>query len=299
MRLGALVVFGLIGLPGLGLASTATAQLMRPSCTPVSMSLGITPTAPGGTGLGDFPVFVHYMVNEDRRNDDPTAEFPPAALTGHFAPGGAFNRIWGAHGITFVLVGAEKCPYKVRSLDPNFTTKRERFPRPDANPKLPLTVFGLYNARHYQVGPGTRPFKGLDLYIFSDIEDAAGYGSSPKFKTVAGVQRIETEGGVLLGPDCKTRSNGEGCGRAFAHEAGHFLSLCHCCTTEADPNLRRQWSTCTTSSCPGFVAAGTDLPDCGSSAGLAERLMAANWLHAKLEACEIAQATSFATRILQ
>jgi hypothetical protein len=202
------------------------------------------------------------------------------------------------------LVGIETCKYNVRTLDPTFSTNREPFPNPGNAPNLALAVFKRYHASHYQVGTGVRPFKGLDLYLFWGIEDVSGYGTSPKFKTLAsGAQAIRTKGGAFLDGDCQDPTNdppgpaGDGCRRAFAHEAGHFLALCHCCNTGL--GTITQVSTCTTSYCPDVATAGATVPDCSSSTSYSSRLMATNWGHDGLTSCEIMQATGTALLILQ
>lgn len=310
------VLAGMIWLGVLLSAESPVGAATKPQCTPVSLDLGLTAGTPGGTGLNDFPVFVHYMINDGFLSDDPSqplpspvpigsASYPPTTVQGYFAPTGLFNQIWSAQGITFVLVGIETCTFNLPSLDPALPNDR-RFPSPELRRDLPLAVFKRYNATHYQVGSGTRPFKGLDLYIFWSIRDAAGYATSPKFKTVSGTtQAVQTAGGAFLDGDCQNAGSdgsgppGDGCRREFSHEAGHFFSLCHCCSTGLTPIS--QTGTCTTQYCPDVVTAGTSLPDCNPTSGpsLASRLMATNWLHDQLTACEITRALGTAQQILK
>ena len=41
--------------------------------------------------------------------------------------------------------------------------------------------------------------------------------------------------------DCLTEHN---CERVFAHEASHFLGLCHVCASEASPERAKSWCQC-------------------------------------------------------
>jgi hypothetical protein len=319
MNMRALASASLLGALVLVLASPA-GSATKPKCTPVAVDLGLTPSAPGGTGVDDFPVFVHYMVNDGFPADDPSvpldpvpigsASFPPALLQDYFKSTGTFNQIWGSYyGISFVLVGIEICKYNLPSLDPSFANDR-RFPDPQtpAAAAMALKVFKRYNAKNYHVGPAVRPFKGLDLYIFWSLDGPAGYGVSPKFKTLAsGAQTVQTPGGVFIDGDCEDPSSdqpdipggptvvGSGCRREFSHEAGHFFSLCHCCNSGLTP--LPQTATCTTSYCGDVPTAGSILPDCTGT--IANRLMATNWLHQDLTPCEITRATGTAQQILK
>jgi hypothetical protein len=324
MNMRALASATLLGALVLDLAAPAGAAT-KPKCTPVAIDLGPTASAPGGTGLDDFPVFVHYMVNDGFPAEDPSvplnpvpigsASYPPAVLQNYFTTystptmTGLFNALWGPNGINLVLVGMEVCTYNLPSLDPNFSNDH-RFPDPrePAAAAMALKVFKRYNAKNYHVGSAVRPFKGLDLYIFWSLDGPAGYGVSPKFKTLAnGAQKVQTPGGVFIDGDCQDPSNdqpdtpgggnvpGSGCRREFSHEVGHFFSLCHCCNSGLTP--LPQTATCTTSYCGDVPTAGSILPDCTGT--IANRLMTTNWIHQDLTSCEITRATGTAQQILK
>jgi hypothetical protein len=294
MRPRVLATVGLIGLLGLVLSSCSSAQHERQRQLNAARHLRrneceLTLTKPGtpggvqwGRGPSDFPVYVHYMVNVDHPGDDPSTSndhLDLAGLQAYLAATGDFNTVWAHHGITFVLVGVEKCRYSLIRLDPaGYTSERESLPSPTADPTLPSKIFDRYDV--------TPPFHGLDLYIFWNIESpASGYGSSPKF----GPQGITTKGGVFLDRDCLNEPAGPNglaaCGRVFAHEVGHFFALCP-----------QQWSTCTSVYCPDVVTTPNHVPACDAAA--VDRLMADNWKGTTLIPCEIKLATQTAQHIL-
>jgi hypothetical protein len=294
-----LVVFLILGAESPAQARSAS---LRSHCHPISVDLGLTAANPGGTDLASFPVYVHYMKHAVSKRDpstpkknDSTPRLTLEMLQDFFSPTGKFNKVWSAHGIRFVLVGVERCTYRLKSFDSSFT---ENETMPSNAPDLRDRVFSALNVSSYKVGRAKRPFKGLDLYIWLEVEDAAGLGSSPKFSVGAGGgSTVAQPGGAWIDLNCLSEPAADECTRAFSHEAGHFFGLCHACSSRHDTS-EKQFQTCTTPYCSDVVTFPGGMPDCDDKPSYATRLMRDNYLGATLRSEEIDRATATASTIL-
>jgi hypothetical protein len=85
------------------------------------------------------------------------------------------------------------------------------------------------------IGSVKKPFVGLDLYLWWNIQDS-GKGFATRWRRGDGGR-----GAAWMDRDCLTENN---CERVFAHEAGHFLGLCHVCAPEASPERAKSWCQC-------------------------------------------------------
>jgi hypothetical protein len=243
--IGWLTALVLIALP----ARPASAQ---DPCTPID-DPDLLAAAAQSPGLTSFPVIAHYMQHapSGQKPDGPDG-FSPQKLKTFFATDGAFNKVWAAQGIRFVLVGLNTCKYK-RTAFPaleGFSEKVE-MPDPTSIPSM-RTLFAqvgeLYNAREYKVGGVTKPFLGLDLYLWVRINGAQGYALSAN---------TSRDGAVWLDKECLGSGDRE-CARLFSHEAGHFFGLCHVCTllpSEINPPTCDQH-------CPASAGANRTLTNC-------------------------------------
>jgi hypothetical protein len=191
-------------------------------------------TAPGSPGRANFPVVVHVMQNTvltGRNVLNPNTGFPAEKIRKGFDPDGLFNRIWKKEetGIRFSVVRIESCRYRLADFpDVGFSDA------PDTDVPSPESINGLdlfkrivakYNAKTYLVGGTTTPFVGLDLYLWWEIQDASGAGFSTRRRHGHG-----GPGAAWMDRDCLEDPNT--CDRVFAHEASHFLGLCHRCAQE-------------------------------------------------------------------
>jgi len=236
---------------GAGLAAVLMALQPHPSaglgepnhrdrCKPISDSEIETTAAQTTPSLTNFPVVVHYM----KHDSEPAGQEPEIARARLFSLGtvktffsanGTFNRVWGQKNpkIQFVLVGVETCTYNLR-LFPELARFAEEstVPNPDSLGKIEgLRFFSRvgrgYNVSTVTLANGSKPFRGLDLYLWPKIDNASGYArssSATKFPA------------AWLGPDCKLDSS---CDAMFAHEVAHFFGLCHVCSNDPanDPAL--------------------------------------------------------------
>jgi hypothetical protein len=229
---------------------------------------------PGALTVANFPVVVHVMQNAgfQPQNDVLRAQdgFPAATIRQYFDPNGDFNRIWNQQqtGIRFVLVRLETCAYTIPQLgsDLGFTVNTPDIPEPVANGlKLAKRVIDDYNARDYKVNGATKPFQGLDVYVFWDIRNASGFGAL--FKRPSDGKR----GAIWVDRECLEAGNH--CDRQFAHEVGHFFGLCHVCRLQGGKKKAEPWCPCVPSTLPSChpgmgnsvmhpKADGTDLDAC-------------------------------------
>jgi hypothetical protein len=224
-----------LGCPGSDLFTTARAEAQSSAFRAITCTdLGPATLPPRDV----VPVVVSYMQNSRRPDDDVTKRLSQERLRRAFEPSGEFNAVWSAHGIRFALAGFRTCRY---TLDPSQD-------RPEARPDIPdpeLNLTGVFlkvlqdnNTRAVKVGPDTVAFRGVDLYVWWDIQHRSGYGVRPRFGKTneESGRRDELKngrvGGIWIGARCGEVSpdhQKDTCAGVFAHEAGHFLGLCHCC----------------------------------------------------------------------
>jgi len=275
--------------------SPDTASAQENPCTALD-DPDLAAAAEQSPSLTSFPVIAHYMLHEPsgKKPDGPDG-FSQQRLKTFFAADGAFNKVWAAKGIRFVLVGLNTCKYK-RTSFPALQRFSEQVQMPDPTSLQSMrTLFGqvgdIYNARDYKVGGATRPFLGLDLYLWVRIDGAQGYALSGN---------TARPGAVWLDKECLGGGDHE-CERLFAHEAGHFFGLCHVCTllrAETNPTACDQH-------CPASAGAGRALPNCKDPGNVPAT---SNWSDASLmaddagtslAACEVEFARTKAKSILR
>lgn len=300
-RLPYVTVTALLVLSGGAAFAQSSGGSQRSHCT-LDSDPGLAASAAANPDLNGFPVIVHYMQHEDYPEDDPSdpevGGLSRETLKSYFAPNGKFNEIWAPNasrpkGVQFVLVGIETCTYRLKRLNRNYT-ERESMPSPNADPGLPSRVFRAFNTRTYQAGNESKPFHGLDLYVWWDIRDStAGYGAAPRLRqSASGSFRLQRRGGVWLDRDCLMEPDQDACARLFGHEAGHFFGLCHVCAMFTSPETAGP--NCSTT-CPTAVPPGQNLPTCASGE---TRVMAANWNGKDVQQCELDFATDYAAKLL-
>lgn len=223
-----------LGCPGSGLFTTALAEAQSSAFRAITCTdLGPVTLPPRDV----VPVVVTYMQNSRRPDDDVTKRLSQDRVRRGFEPSGEFNTVWRAHGIEFALVGFRTCRY---TLDPSQD-------RPEARPDVPdpennlhgvfLKVLQDNNTRAVKAGSGTVAFRGVDVYVWWAIQHRAGYGVRPRFGKVneeSGREELKygRVGGIWIDARCSEVSRDHSkdtCAGVFAHEAGHFFGLCHCC----------------------------------------------------------------------
>jgi hypothetical protein len=189
-------------------------------------------TAPGVPALDNIPVVVHALQHRDFPDDDildAQKAFSLETIKGYFEPGGEFNKIWSANhtGLRFTLVRVERCRYRIpHTLAPNPEDQHD-IPQPGGSGLDWIKrAMDRLNARTYTVDGTPKPFAGLDVYLAWSLRNASGYGA--RFKRPGDRKR----GAILVDRECL--GSGNHCDRQFAHEVGHFLSLCHVCVTQAE-----------------------------------------------------------------
>lgn len=211
---------------------------LRARCKPISDSEIQATAALTTPNLTSFPVFVHYMKHDSEpagQEPEIAGTFPLGTLKTFFGANGTFNRVWGQKSpkIQFVLVGVETCTYKLR-LFPELVgfAEESTVPNPESLGKSKgLRFFNRvgrgYNVSMVTLANGSKPFRGLDLYLWPKINQASGYARSSSATKFAA---------AWLGPDCKPDSS---CDAMFAHEVAHFFGLCHVCSNDPanDPAL--------------------------------------------------------------
>ena len=194
-----------------------------------------------------IPVMVTYMVYTRRASEDTAifaTNFGKQRLRNGFAVDGEFNRIWGPKGIRFVLAGFRTCRFTLsKSIDPSDPTNPlappfTGIPNPDATDQtfndLFIGTLRLLNTREMQVDGKKVAFRGMDLYFWWQMASYPGFGVRPRFGKNDESQRPNEPtqgrpGAVWMGTPCATGGATDTCAGYFAHEAGHFLGLCHCC----------------------------------------------------------------------
>lgn len=216
-------------------------------------------SAPGIPALDNIPVVVHALQHRDFPEDDildGRKAFSLETIKGYFEPGGEFNKIWSANhtGLRFTLVRVERCLYRIpHTLAPDPENQHD-IPQPGgAGLDWIKRTMDRLNARTYSVDGAQKPFVGLDVYLVWSLKNASGYGA--RFKRPGDGKR----GAILVDRECLGSRNH--CDRQFAHEVGHFLSLCHLCVTltELQGGEKRKpptWCEC--------LDARTPRDDCGS-----------------------------------
>ena len=187
-------------------------------------------TASGVPALDNIPVVVHALQHRDFPDDDildAQKAFSLETIKGYFEPGGEFNKIWSANdtGLRFTLVRVERCRYRIpHTLAPHPVDQHD-IPQPSGRGRDWIhRATDRFNAKTYSMGGATKPFAGLDVYLVWSLRNASGYGA--RFKRAGDGKR----GAIWVDRECL--GDGNHCDRQFAHEVGHFLSLCHICMTQ-------------------------------------------------------------------
>ena len=224
------------------------------------------PAAPAGDIV--LPVTVHYMKSTGRnhRSNDVTRLFTQAWLRRSFDPSQFINgTVWRQAKITLFLHRIETCRY-----DPAFTgqlpNRLEEIPSPTAGSDGPTLFRRVNDAYNYQKAPG------LDLYLWWEIGGRT-VGYARPYHLSSGET---TTGAVWVDRQCLDTP--AQCPHLIAHEAGHFLGLCHVCKLAGDSQ------TGCTSCVPSFDA----LPDCGSAKAPKDAIMRSRYDGKKLiKPCEV------------
>ncbi len=309
-------VFLLILVLGLVAPALAQEQPLTATCDSVEWEPVV------GQGSAVIPVVVTYMVYTRRASDD-TAIFATnlgkQRLRRGFAADGEFNRIWGPKGIRFVLAGFRTCSFtlskSVDPSDPNNPLAPQSFtgiPNPDSDDETFNNVFigtlMLLNTREMQVDGRSVAFRGMDLYLWWRMASYPGYGVRPRFGKDDESQRPNEPsqgrpGAVWMGTPCATDSVPDTCAGYFAHEAGHFLGLCHCCHNATES------LTCFNYLKPGYcpgLGHFQEVPRESCNGDLGNRLMAATNPFTKtseefvrLEECEVETARAGMEKVLR
>jgi hypothetical protein len=226
----------------LGLVATAAAQ--EQPLTATCNNVEFEPVASLDPAV--IPVMVTYMVYNRREREDNdifSAKLSTERLRRGFAADGEFNRIWGPKGIRFVLAGFRTCLFTLsKDIDPSdrnnpLAPEFTGIPDPNSTDKifngLFLGTLKLLNTSEMQVDGRKVAFRGMDLYFWWRMTSYPGFGVRPRFGKNDESQkpnepRQGRPGAVWMGTPCATIGKDK-CAGYFAHEAGHFLGLCHCC----------------------------------------------------------------------
>ena len=251
---------------------------------------------------GVIPVVVSYMKNSHHPEDDVESKTAGNIIPGAsvsvlsrdrirrgFEPDGEFHWVWGPLGIRFALVGFRTCVYTLGpSHDPGGhndpRNARRDIPDPGLNfERVFLKVLEDLNTTEVQADAGKVKFRGLDLYLWWEIEGPPGYGVRPRFGKVNEESRRADEpalgqpGAVWLDTKCvggTDMAERDSCAGLFSHEAGHFLGLCHCCLK---PHLGSSAQECFNylkpGYCQGLPLSRAGAPKCEGE--LEKRLMSA------------------------
>ncbi len=264
---------------------------------------------------GIIPVIVTYMTNSKRPGDRIEDKLPRDRLRRAFAPDGEFNAIWRPHGVRFALAGFRTCEYTLGDAfdPPGRGAPRRDVPKPAvAFNSFFMPVLDALNTRRVRVGSELRVFRGLDLYLWWEIAGFPGYGIRPRFGRVneETSRPLEPEqgrpGAVWMDRKCVGPSSiapVDRCAGLFAHEAGHFLGLCHCClSADLDPAFQKCVNYLKEAYCPGLGLA--EPPGDSCSGELVARLMSATnpfteACNLRLEECEIRTAQEGGRKVLQ
>jgi hypothetical protein len=220
-----------------------------------------------------LPVIVHYMKSTDPRHgdNDVTAVFRQPLLRRYFSGRSFINgTVWRQADIRLFLHRIEVCRY-----DPAFTgqlpNQPEEIPSPSAGSDGPELFRRVNSAYNYQIVPG------LDLYVWWEIGGLV-VGHARPYHLSSGAA---TTGAVWVDTQClNTPEMAARCERLIAHEAGHFLGLCHVCKVAGDSE----------SQCTACVPSFPQLPDCASSDAPRDSIMRSRYDGRTLNACEIGRA---------
>jgi hypothetical protein len=185
-----------------------------------------------------IPVVVTYMVSQRRPRDDIRTIFTLERIRKAFRSDGEFNLIWRPKGIRFALAKVRTCEF---TLDAS-VNESIGIPNPDTGDffeTLFIPTLKTYNTRTLRIGDKQVNFHGLDLYLWWKMRSYPGYGVRARFGPSEEEpqrpleQRQARAGGIWMGQQCATLDpSDDTCAGYFAHEAGHFLGLCHCCHIE-------------------------------------------------------------------
>jgi hypothetical protein len=185
------------------------------------------------------PVIGHFMQRQDPDASDVEGEemektdvekiFSTGKLQKLLAPDGRINTIWKQAGIFFFLYRLERCVYSLQDFFPgesNESVEGIPYPLNDCQ-RLFRRINRAYNFSQIH---------GLDFYIWWKIWGTTGYAAQHRKDGPS-----PGPGAIWVDTDCPDQD----CGLILAHEAGHFLGLCHICVTEATPlNERGQCGFC-------------------------------------------------------
>jgi hypothetical protein len=226
----ALGVAAPVGAPAVasGARAAGTAQpLLTATCRDVELASPPDPDV--------IPVVVTYMVSQRRPQEDIRTIFTLEWIRKAFKPDGKFNLIWSPKDIRFALAKVRTCEF---TLDESVNESRG-IPDPDTGDyfgTLFIPTLKTYNTRTLQIGNKRVKFHGLDLYLWWKMRSYAGYGVRARFGPSEEEpqrppeQRQARAGGIWMDKQCvKPNPSDATCAGLFAHEAGHFLGLCHCC----------------------------------------------------------------------
>ncbi len=267
-----------------------------------------------------IPVVVTYMIYDRRPQEDVRTIFTRDRVGKGFDANEEFNSIWGPKGIRFVLVGFRTCHFtlskEVDASDPN-----DRLAPPFAgipNPDVTVDIFAnlfirtleLHNTKEIDVDGRKVSFRGLDLYLWWEMTSYPGFGARPRFGTANEESQRPREplngrpGAIWMGTQCARIGTRDTCAGYFAHEAGHFLGLCHCCRGATD-NLNC-FNYLKPEYCPGLGRPGQGPPKSCTTGELGKRLMAATnpFTHTsgefvKIEPCEAETARAGMEKVLR
>lgn len=220
-----------------------------------------------------LPVIVHYMksTGPNHAGNDIAGVFTESWLSSYFDEHGFANdTIWRQANIRLFLHVVEICDY-----DPVFTgqipNQAEEIGSPSAGSTGPARFRRVNDAYNY------RKVSGLDLYFWWEISGrVVGHGKPHRLSSGE-----TTTGAVWVDRQClATPSIAEQCRHLIAHEAGHFLGLCHVCKLSGDSQT----------GCTSCVPAFCELPDCGSPEAPRHAIMRSRYDGTTLNACEIERA---------
>jgi hypothetical protein len=267
-----------------------------------------------------IPVVVTYMIYDRRPHEDVRTILKKDRLGNGFHANGEFNRIWGPKGIRFMLVGFRTCHFKL-SKDVDASDPNDRLAPPFAgipNPDVTVDIFEnlfirtleLHNTREIQVDGRKATFRGLDLYLWWEMTSYPGFAARPRFgRTNEESQRPGEPlkgrpGAIWMGTQCARVGTRDTCAGYFAHEAGHFLGLCHCCHGATD-NLNC-FNYLKPEYCPGLGRPGEGPHQSCTTGELGNRLMAAtnpftetSEEFVRIEPCELETARAGMSKVLR